>query len=83
MAKKQPPEWKEVTVKLKDLSPYPENPRYADADGVNIMDKSLKTQGYHDRIKINIDNVMLGGHLRHSRLIEEHDSWPVNQCHCQ
>lgn len=56
--------WIETEVKLGDLKPFEQNPRKISKDAFNKLVKSLEEDGYHQRILMNWDNTIVGGHQR-------------------
>jgi hypothetical protein len=62
--------WKSATVKLKDLKDYPQNPRKMGKDEFNSLVKSLKEDGYHQRLLVNTDGTIIGGHSRKKALLK-------------
>lgn len=56
-----------LKMKLKDITPYPNNPRIND-DAVDDVIESIKQCGYIAPIVIDEDNVILAGHTRYKAL---------------
>lgn len=56
--------WSVKKLKLSDLTEYKNNPRRITKDAFNLLVKSLKEDGYHSRLLVNLDNVIIGGHAR-------------------
>lgn len=56
--------WIETEVKLGDLKPFEQNPRKISKEAFNRLVKSLEEDGYHQRILMNWDNTIVGGHQR-------------------
>jgi len=63
--------WGNGKRKVKDLKPFPGNPRKADEKQVQDIDVSLERFNLADPLVINTDNVVVGGNLRLSRLTEK------------
>lgn len=63
-------EWKSQTWKLKDLRDYDKNPRKMDKKRFEKLVESLKTDGYHQRLLINTDGTIIGGHARKKALLK-------------
>lgn len=57
-------QWLEKDVKLKDLKPYERNPRRITEAQYEQLLKSLKENGYHQRILATPDFRIIGGHQR-------------------
>lgn len=57
-------QWIEEEVKLKDLKEYDKNPRYINKEDFERLVESLKQDGYHQRILVDYDNTIIGGHMR-------------------
>lgn len=58
-----------VTLKLKDIIPYPNNPRHND-EAVKYVVQSMKDCGNLDPIEVDENNVILSGHTRLKALQE-------------
>lgn len=56
--------WHQETRKITQLKPYERNPRRISKTSYQKLLKSLKELGYSNRIKINKDNTIVGGHQR-------------------
>lgn len=56
--------WKEETRLLSQLKPYPFNPRKMTKVEYENLVENLRAVGYHNRMKIDIDNTIAGGHQR-------------------
>jgi DNA modification methylase len=56
--------WHEETIKLKDLKEYSRNPRRIDKDQFEKLVTSIKENGYNNRVLCDLDNTILGGHMR-------------------
>ncbi len=63
-------EWKSQSWKLKDLKDYDKNPRKMDKKRFDKLVDSLKTDGYHQRLLINTDGTIIGGHARKKALLK-------------
>lgn len=57
-------EWDEETRKLSELIPYNKNPRRISKKRFDDLVRDLKERGYGNRVKINVNNVVAGGHQR-------------------
>lgn len=57
-------EWHEANVKLEDLKSYDKNPRYISDKELERLKESIKDYGYHQRILVDYDNTIIGGHQR-------------------
>ena len=62
--------WTEKTVALNSLVPYERNPRLITKKAFNKLKESLQTFGYHQRIIVQPDLKVIGGHQR-IRALEE------------
>lgn len=60
--------WTENNVALKDLVEYEHNPRRISKKDFDELVLDIKRDGYHNRIKINLDNVIIGGDKRKKAL---------------
>ena len=56
--------WNETEIAIKDLKEYGRNPRSITKDQFNHLVKSLKQDGYHQRLIVNTDGTIIGGHQR-------------------
>lgn len=63
------PTWSEKEIKIDDLKEYERNPRRINKDQFNHLVKSLKEDGYHQRLIVNHDNTIIGGHQRKKALL--------------
>ncbi len=61
--------WISKTIKIKDLKEYPNNPRKITKKEFEKLVRSIKEDGYHQRIVVDSDNVIIGGHQRRKALI--------------
>jgi site-specific DNA-methyltransferase (adenine-specific) len=64
------PNWIEQIVAIKDLKEYERNPRRIKDEHFKKLVKSLKEDGYHQRLVVNKDMVIIGGHQRKRALLE-------------
>lgn len=64
----EPLVWTEQMRKISDLKPYPDNPRRISKEQFEKLKDRIKRLGYHNRIKINLDNMMSGGHQKYKAL---------------
>lgn len=62
--------WGTQQRKLKDLKDYDKNPRKMDKDEFNNLIKSIQQDGYHQRLLINVDNTIIGGHQRKKAMLK-------------
>jgi hypothetical protein len=63
-------EWTIEHVKIKDLKEYPHNPRKMTKKEFDKLVRSLKEDGYHQRIVVDTENVIIGGHQRKKALLQ-------------
>jgi ParB-like chromosome segregation protein Spo0J len=61
--------WIETTIKLKELKDYAINPRRISKADFNRLVNDIKQDGYHRRILVTYDNVIIGGHSRKKALL--------------
>jgi DNA modification methylase len=61
--------WKTVTRKVGDLSEWDQNPRVITELAFNQLVESIQQDGYHHRIMITQDNLIIGGHQRKRALL--------------
>lgn len=61
--------WPEAEIRLKDLQDFDKNPRRISKARFDELIKSIKEDGYHTRIKVNLDNKTVGGHQRRKALL--------------
>jgi len=61
--------WETKKVKIRDLKDYPINPRKITKKKFDDLKRSLNEDGYHKRIMVDIDNVMVGGHQKKKALL--------------
>lgn len=73
--------WEEKFVHIEDLKEYDRNPRRIKDDQYKNLVRSLKEDGYHQRLVVNTDLTIIGGHQRKRALLEagfgETDKIPV------
>lgn len=69
MSDATPITWSTQKRKISELRDYDRNPRTITKDEFKKLVESLKQDGYHNRIAINLDNVILGGHQRKKALL--------------
>lgn len=62
--------WISEKRKLKDLKDYDKNPRKMGKEEFNKLVESLKSDGYHQRLLINTDGTIIGGHARKKALLK-------------
>lgn len=62
--------WVNAKVKISDLKDYENNPRKITKEEFANLVKSLKEDGYHGRLLVNTDNVIIGGHGRRRALLK-------------
>lgn len=56
--------WAEKTIPLTDLKPYERNPRFISKQAFEKLKESLRINGYHQRIIVQPDMRVIGGHQR-------------------
>lgn len=62
--------WTSVKVKISDLKDYENNPRKISKDEFGNLVRSLKEDGYHSRLLVNLDHTIIGGHQRKKALLK-------------
>ena len=63
-------QWKCELRKLESLKDYEHNPRKMDKPSFDNLVKSIKDDGYHQRLLINQDGTIIGGHARKKALLK-------------
>jgi len=63
-------DWKVKKAKLSDLKEWVKNPRKLTAEAYEELLKSIKRDGFHDVLKIDVDGTILSGHQRKRALTE-------------
>ncbi len=66
----QPITWSSHKIKISDLKDYENNPRKITKDEFANLVRSLKEDGYHSRLLVNLDNTIIGGHQRKKALLK-------------
>src|SRR6185437_14364357 len=56
--------WSEATIRIGDLQDFEHNPRRLSTKDFTRLVQSLKEDGYHQRLLVNQDNKIIGGHQR-------------------
>jgi DNA modification methylase len=62
-------EWHSRKVKLGDLKDYNHNPRHISKQAMEKLCASLREDGYHQRLIVNCDLTIIGGHQRKKALL--------------
>jgi DNA modification methylase len=63
-------QWTSERRKLKELKDYENNPRKMDKKRFEQLVDSIKQDGYHQRLLINQDGTIIGGHARKKALLK-------------
>ncbi len=63
-------QWTSEKRKLKDLRDYDKNPRKMEKDRFEKLVESIKSDGYHQRLLINTDGTIIGGHARKKAMLK-------------
>lgn len=63
-------DWNVKKVRLGDLKNYEYNPRTISKKQFEDLVKSIKEDGYHQRIVVNMDNTIIAGHARRNALFK-------------
>jgi len=66
--------WQLQPRKIKDLKKHPKNPRKLTREQYDHLKNSLDKFGYIDKIVINVDGTIIGGHQRYEILKREKTS---------
>ena len=61
--------WTEKLMPLGDLQDYEHNPRRMTKEAFQKLCESIKSDGYHQRIMIDTNNVIIGGHQRKKAML--------------
>lgn len=61
-------QWLEKEVQIKDLKDYKNNPRSISKEEFEKIVNSIKEDGYHQRIMVDLDGTIIGGHQRKKAL---------------
>jgi DNA modification methylase len=62
--------WSEHDVQIKDLQEYSKNPRSISKVAFERLVSSLKEHGYNNRMLVDTDNIIIGGHARRRALLK-------------
>jgi len=62
--------WTSKTIPISELKEYEYNPRKISDTEFKKLVTSIKEDGYHQRIVVNADNTIIGGHQRKKALLE-------------
>lgn len=62
--------WHTKTVKISDLKDYAHNPRRISKKAMDQLTASLQEDGYHQRLVVNHDLTIIGGHQRKKALLK-------------
>ena len=63
-------QWHTKKIKISELKEYPHNPRRISKQEMDKLTASLKEDGYHQRIVVNHDHTIIGGHQRKKALLK-------------
>lgn len=61
--------WASAEILVRDLKDFDKNPRRITKTEFDKLVKSLKQDGYHQRILVNKDNTIIGGHQRKKAML--------------
>lgn len=61
--------WNTVKVLICSLTDFPHNPRLLSKKDFERLVQSIKEDGYHQRILVDFDNTIIGGHSRKKALL--------------
>lgn len=62
--------WTSKTIQISELKEYEHNPRRIGKKEFEKLVNSIQQDGYHQRIIVNHDNIIIGGHQRKKALLE-------------
>jgi DNA modification methylase len=68
MSKNTPIKWHTANIKLSELKEYPDNPRKITKEMLDKLVSHIKEDGYHQRIIVDKDYTIIGGHQRKKAL---------------
>lgn len=68
MGKNTPIKWHTANIKLSQLKEYPDNPRKITKEMLDKLVAHIKEDGYHQRIIVDSDYTIIGGHQRKKAL---------------
>ena len=68
MTKNTPIKWHTANIKLSQLKEYPDNPRKITKEMMDKLVAHIKEDGYHQRIIVDSDYTIIGGHQRKKAL---------------
>ena len=60
--------WEEASIKLSQLKEYANNPRKITREMLDKLASHIKEDGYHQRIIVDNDYTIIGGHQRKKAL---------------
>lgn len=64
-----PINWQHKSIKISDMKEYEHNPRKIGKKELEKLANHIREDGYHQRIILNSDNTIIGGHQRKKALI--------------
>lgn len=62
--------WETATLTIAELKQYDQNPRSVSKKSFSKLVRSIKEDGYHQRIIVDSDNRIIGGHARRNALLK-------------
>jgi len=68
MGKNAPIKWHTANIKLSQLKEYPDNPRKISKEMLEKLVAHIREDGYHQRIIVDSDYTIIGGHQRKKAL---------------
>ncbi len=74
--------WQLQPRKIKDLKKHPKNPRKLTREQYDHLKNSLDKFGYIDKIVINVDGTIIGGHQRYEILKRERNISQISNIEC-
>jgi site-specific DNA-methyltransferase (adenine-specific) len=61
--------WEQIVIPIKELKEYEHNPRKISKTAFEKLVAHILEDGYHNRILVNADNTIIGGHARKKALL--------------
>ena len=62
--------WETISLTIAELKQYDSNPRQISKKEFSKLVRSIKEDGYHQRIIVDADNRIIGGHSRRNALLK-------------
>ncbi len=65
----EPLKWISTDITIRELKDYEHNPRSMSKKDFDKLVRSIKEDGYHQRILVDTNNIIIGGHSRKKALL--------------